>query len=252
MIPKIIWQTHEWEYKDLPNHFLKIIKTWENLNPGWNHRYVSGAQRALYIEQYDQILYRYYLLADKITQADIWRYVVVYRDGGVYADMDSICTMPLDYMIDKYYNEEDVISVAIMTDKYEERARWRAKDNPEFSSGGVNNSNFAAIKNSKIMKLILDNIIKKYKTITLFDLFIRSEIGNSINPIAGKTHCFFLGYSAYSDVVMKNQDSVCFNFEASMHSNVLKEKFDTDYMINYYGKEIPYFSFVKEKNLNLF
>jgi hypothetical protein len=243
MIPKIIWQTHEWSYEDLPENFLRVIKTWKNLNPEWQHRYVNAVKRAADVKEYDETLYRYYLLADKITQADIWRYIIVYKHGGVYADMDSICTMPLDYMIDKHYKDEDLISLAIMID-YQ-----KPKINGEYDSSGVNNSNFAAIKNSKIMKLIIDNIIEKYKKITLLDVFNSSEIGHEIS---GRIRCFWLGYRQYSDIVMQNQDDVCFNFEASIHSQDFKQKFDTDYMINDYGKQIPYFSFVIEKNLKLY
>jgi hypothetical protein len=240
MIPKIIWQTHEYKHEDIPENFLRTIQTWKNLNPEWQHRYVDATERARQVKEYSQTLYRYYLLADNITQADIWRYIAIYRDGGVYADMDSICNMPLDYMIDKYYNGEDVISLQIMVD-YQ-----LPKIDGEYQSSGVNNSNFAGIKNSKIMKLIIEEIITKYKKITLLDVFAGSEEGNEIQ---GRIRTLWLGYRQYSDIVMQNKKDVCFNFRASIHSQDFKESFNTDYMIDNYGEQISYFNFIKNKSL---
>ena len=234
MIPKIIWQTHEYKHEDIPENFLRTMQTWKNLNPEWQHRYADATERARQVRRYDQTLYRYYLLADNITQADIWRYIAIYENGGVYADMDSICTMPLDYMIDKYYNGEDLISLHIMIDH---------------QPNGVNNSNFAGIKNSKIMKLIIDDIITKYKKITLLDVFAGSEEGDEVQ---GKIETFWLGYKQYSDIVMQNKKDVCFNFKASIHSQDFKESFNTDYMIDNYGEQINYFNFIKNKSLKLF
>jgi hypothetical protein len=148
--------------------------------------------------------------------------------------------MPLDYMIDKYYNGEDVISLAIMID-YQ-----KPKINGEYDCSGVNNSNFAAIKYSKIMKLIIDDITKKYRKLTLLDLFAGCDEGNEV---PGKIRTFWLGYNQYSDIVMQNQKDVCFNFEASIHSQTFKESFDTDYMIDNYGEQISYFNFIRNKSL---
>lgn len=243
MIPKIIWQTHEWKYEDLPENFRGTIKTWKNLNPEWEHRYVDASQRAIDVKKYNRLLYRYYALADGVTQADIWRYVIIYTDGGVYADMDSICTMPLDYMIEKYYNGEDTISLEIMSENP------NFEFNEKYGQNGVNNSNFAAVKNSKIMKMIIDNIINKYRKITLLDVF---NTCNFEDKIDGQIKCLSLYYEMYSDVVMNNQKEVCFNFKASTHSKDFKEKFDSDYWIDNYGEQISYFSFIREKNLELY
>ena len=108
MIPKIIWQTHEWEYKDLPHNFNRCIQTWKNLNPEWEYRYHSAIDRAIDVRDFDQELYGYYMFADKVTQSDIWRYVVLYQYGGFYTDMDSFCIMPLEYSFKQFYNGKDV------------------------------------------------------------------------------------------------------------------------------------------------
>ena len=144
MIPKIIWQTEEAEFENLLPFQKNVIGTWKNLNPGWEHRYADAKQREQDVQDYNNTLSKIYKISSGINKADIWRMVVTYTYGGVYADMDSICTMPLDDMLEKYYNGEDVISTS---------------DGFQTHPGSINCSNFAAIKNSKTMKSILDDTI---------------------------------------------------------------------------------------------
>ena len=144
MIPKIIWQTQEPEFKDLLPFQKNIIGTWKNLNPDWEHRYADSKQREQDVKDYNDTLYKIYQVSSGINRADMWRMVVTYTNGGVYADMDSICTMPLDDMLEKYYNSEDMLSTS---------------NGFQTNAGAINCSNFATTKNSKTMKLILDDAI---------------------------------------------------------------------------------------------
>ena len=143
MIPKIIWQTHQTPYEQLPEFQKKIIGTWKDLNPTWEHRYIDAASRSKYVEKYDNNLFEKYQNSHPIAQSDMWRALVIYEHGGFYADMDSICILPLDEILNKGYNNQDVVCspIAFQCEEYE-----------------VNNSNFGAVKNSKIIKYILSDI----------------------------------------------------------------------------------------------
>jgi mannosyltransferase OCH1-like enzyme len=140
MISKIIWQTHNYLYEDLPINFTKATKTWQYLNPGWEYRYFNHIQRDSFVKNRSKDLYKIYLNSSPVTQSDIWRILAVYEFGGVYADMDSVCIKPLDYML-KDYLDEDFISV------------------PRYPNGKVNNAHFAAVKKSKILKNIIQSTI---------------------------------------------------------------------------------------------
>ena len=50
MIPKIIFQTHEYEYSDIPKYMFELSKSWIKLNPGYEYRYFSAKQREEYIK----------------------------------------------------------------------------------------------------------------------------------------------------------------------------------------------------------
>jgi mannosyltransferase OCH1-like enzyme len=91
MIPKILWQTHEWKYEDLPDIYKSNSMTWRNHFPDWEYRYHSAEDRENFIkEYYPEQLSVYQFIKPGIYKADFWRYLVIYEFGGMYADMDSV------------------------------------------------------------------------------------------------------------------------------------------------------------------
>lgn len=197
MIPKIIWQTHELPYIELPTFQKDIIETWKHLNPGWEHRYVDAEERSKQVKEYDSLLHSYYLLVGKVHQADIWRSIAIYRDGGIYADMDSICVKSIEEAIEPNYKGEQIICSPI-----------------GFQNSGVNNSNFGAIKNSKIMKLIIDTYFLKYESCSIEEL-----------------KSFEHGYPEtvlFSKIVQENKKLVYFNNEYFNHAEEYKTNFDNN------------------------
>jgi mannosyltransferase OCH1-like enzyme len=214
MIPKIIWQTHENKYEDLDSFQKNIINTWKNLNPGWKHNYIDAEQRSKDVKEYDDFLYECYRKSSGINQADIWRLVAIYNNGGFYADMDSICTMPLDDILHQFYNGEDMICSPI-----------------SYQSDGVNNSNFAGLKNSKIAKLMLDKIIQNYTT-------IKEHFGIDISDLGPGDPC----NDIFSKIAIKNKNLVCFNNKYFSHSSDYKTSFYKDCKVTYKKKETTYFN----------
>ena len=212
MIPKNIFQTHECNYEDLPENFKHTSMSWKNLNPGWEYIYHNKEERADFILSNYPHLYEYFSKQSGIIQADIWRYCIVYHYGGVYADMDSVCIKPLDYML-KSYNGEDLLAM----DKKRVGPREREK-------GYVNNSNFAAITNSKILKNVIRDLYKK--------ILLKKETEKNDLPI---TWYCFADYAS-------NLNGMVFN--AELHDDKFKKKFD-DFDIDLYGTKIKYSEFLK-------
>lgn len=206
MIPKIIWQSHNYKYNDLPDVFFKNLKTWETINPSWEHKYINNYERDDFIKNNFSDLYRIFKKIDNpVFQCDFWRYLVVYKYGGVYADMDSICIKPLDYML-KNYNDQDFI-------------RLSDEVKPSWPHNFPGNSHYAAKPNSYILKKIIDDIVKNkdkdFEKIS-FDTYIK-------NSMLEETTLFF---------------------DASFHATELKKKFYNFY-IDYYGNNILYSDFLK-------
>jgi len=142
-VPKIIWQTHNYLYEELPEHLKQVTQTWINLNPTWEYKYVNHIDREEFVRAEDPVLYTHYERLYPITQADIWRYLVTYKYGGVYADMDSVCKAPLDYMLDTLQCGHDLLAASQPGPLY------------------YNNCNYAVDKNSKNLEIIIKNLKDK-------------------------------------------------------------------------------------------
>ena len=212
MIPKIIWQTQEPEFKDLLPFQKRVIDTWINLNPGWEHRYIDAKQREQEVKEYNNTLYQAYILASGVNQADIWRIIVTYKYGGVYADMDSICTLSLDNVLKKHYNNEDMISTSIGFQVTSNCCVIDGVRNRDYV--GVNCSNFATTKNSKTMKSILDEVIVECDTIL-----------NSGHNRVFKDHGIPV-WLAFSKNAVKNEYGICYLDDYFIHSKDFKVGFE--------------------------
>jgi hypothetical protein len=118
MIPKIIWQTYETDYKDLSDKAKQLIDSWKSLNPEWEYQYCSKEKRELIVknnfgEEWYQI-YKSYKL--DVLRSDLWRYMCLYLYGGLYSDLDMLCKKPIESWLD--ISSKFVVSIEPDTDGY--------------------------------------------------------------------------------------------------------------------------------------
>ena len=94
MIPKIIHQT--WR-----NHKLPVSETlpesWKKHNPDWEYRFWTDADLAHFVEDNYPDMWPLYQAAPKpVQKADIARYLILHKFGGLYADIDTECVGNID------------------------------------------------------------------------------------------------------------------------------------------------------------
>lgn len=96
-IPKIIWQTYKDPVDTLAPYMNDAIQTWKDLNPEYDHRYMDDIQAGQFVlEEYGQEWYDIFIsLPVGVMRGDLWRYMVIYKYGGVYADLDTECLLPI-------------------------------------------------------------------------------------------------------------------------------------------------------------
>ena len=98
-IPKTIWQTMK--FNAVPAKMKEWTDTWIKLNPEYHYNFVddNGINRFIRssFPDYFQALAR---LKHGASKADLWRYLVMFKHGGVYADVDCFCVNPLKEWID--------------------------------------------------------------------------------------------------------------------------------------------------------
>lgn len=99
MIPKKIFQT--WKYKDLPYPIALSIKNMLSLNPGYEYRLFDDSDMLEYIcDNFDDDIKRAYSKINVgAAKADFWRYLILYKEGGIYLDIDSVLYNSLDTLI---------------------------------------------------------------------------------------------------------------------------------------------------------
>lgn len=138
MIPKIIWQTYKDPFNQLQPYMVDAINTWRNLNPDFEYRYMDDTQAAEFVlNEYGQEWHNIFInLPVGVMRGDLWRYMVIYKYGGVYADLDTECLNP----ISNWLNEEYEMIVCPETDIH--FCQWT----------------FAASAGHPILKSVLDTI----------------------------------------------------------------------------------------------
>jgi mannosyltransferase OCH1-like enzyme len=141
MIPKIIWQTYKDPFDELQPYMLDAVNTWKTLNPEYEYRYMDDSQAAQFIlKEYGQEWHDLFIgLPVGVMRGDLWRYMVIYKYGGVYTDLDTECLNPINVWL----NEEYEMIVCPETDLH--FCQWT----------------FAASAGNPILKSVLDTIKEK-------------------------------------------------------------------------------------------
>ena len=98
-ITPIVWQTNYTEKVTLPIYLNFLFN--RLMSHGYEYRYVSTEAREAYIEANapERVAKAYALLNNGAAQADLWRMLVLYNEGGVYMDIDAHLVWPLSKMI---------------------------------------------------------------------------------------------------------------------------------------------------------
>ena len=89
MISKTIYQT--WSTQNLPEKLEKLHNKMKHKNSSFQHIIYTDEQMNDYINSNAEKEIRdvYWKMNHIVARADIWRYTILYNNGGVYLDMDS-------------------------------------------------------------------------------------------------------------------------------------------------------------------
>jgi hypothetical protein len=99
-IPKIIWQTMK--TNDVPVFMRSYAESWMKLNPEYEYRFCDDNDIVDFLRKdFPEYLEGYENLKYGASKADLWRYLIIYKYGGVYADIDCLCINPLRNWVDK-------------------------------------------------------------------------------------------------------------------------------------------------------
>ena len=93
-IPKNIYQTHKSiNYINTKPKLVKAIKSWVKHTKEFNYFFYNNQMCDDFIKNnFDENVYKAYsMLPMPVMKADLWRYCIIYKYGGIYADTDTVC-----------------------------------------------------------------------------------------------------------------------------------------------------------------
>ena len=95
-IPKRVMQT--WEHKRLGAEFQAIVDTWKTHNPHYEFVMMDAEDREQFIRAHFQqsVIDAYARIIPGAYKSDLFRYCYLWVNGGVYADIDTLCLGSLD------------------------------------------------------------------------------------------------------------------------------------------------------------
>jgi mannosyltransferase OCH1-like enzyme len=167
LIPKIIHQT--WRTSKLPKNFSRWSAEWRRLHPTWDYRFYDDNEVETIVKERAPELYEAFRsLARQIQRIDMFRYLIVYLDGGLYADIDMIPFRPSDRLIE---GESCVIGV-------EHRLMpWRQAELEYKHPYQIQNCIFAAEPGHPFFRLLLERISKHARSPALDDSDVEDITG---------------------------------------------------------------------------
>jgi hypothetical protein len=92
--------TQTWRSKSLPEAAERLRYSWTRNNPDLVYRlFDDDACAEVIAEIVPQFLDDYLNFPHPVMRADFFRYAVIYRDGGIYADIDMECVRPMQPLL---------------------------------------------------------------------------------------------------------------------------------------------------------
>ena len=156
--PRIIHMT--WKTHSLPSWSQHNYRSWERHNPGWTIRVWDDAQVDAFVTQHLPAILPWWRTALKpVQRADVFRYLVLREQGGVYTDIDVTCMQPVEAW---FARERAYFSAGFVAGFEEVTARpdWRQWFATQFQ---VVQWTMGSVAGHPILRRVLRNIVAWYR-----------------------------------------------------------------------------------------
>jgi mannosyltransferase OCH1-like enzyme len=209
-IPKNIFQTHKSiNYIRTKLKIYNATNSWKKYSNEFNYYFFSDKMCDDFIKNnFDENIYKAYsILPMAVMKADLWRYCVIYKYGGIYADTDTICKINPNIFINESL-------LTIVPENKTHLCQWV----------------FSAPENSPILKTIIDLSVERILNTPIkgehiihfltgpgvFTEGIELYLKNNNNPIFPENR---INYFQYPKPILK-----VFNY-FNFHKNIVEHLF---------------------------
>lgn len=184
MIEKNIFQTYKTSYNELDEYAKHTSSTWINKNSSWEYKYFSDSDIEDFVRDCFGKDWLNLLLSVPVgvMKSDIWRCMALYEYGGMYADLDTICTEPVDSWVN---NSADAIF------------SW-------CQDGYIQNWAFLSRKQEPVLEKILYNIEESIKNNNTLDI---DYVYNTTGPaVFTKSIIEYVEYNSHNIDIINDVD----------------------------------------------
>lgn len=184
-VPKVIHQTFP-SKTDYPAEIAENIRELKERNPEWEHRLYDDADiEALILKYYGAEMLKSYLRINPAygpAKADLFRYLLMYAEGGVYLDIKSTATRPLDdvipadaqYILSHWENEEGG-----------SRIGWGIHAELKSERGEYQQWHIIAVKGHPFLRAVIQKVLENIEQYDIFKIgFGHVGVLRTTGPIA--------------------------------------------------------------------
>ncbi|RKF75698.1 putative glycosyltransferase HOC1 [Golovinomyces cichoracearum] len=200
--PRKIWQSWKVDALQLGETELNRARSWTSKNPGYRYEMLTDGNDMDYVEHHfgpaglnrQDIVYTYRTLNAKIVKADLLRYLIMYVEGGLYADIDVEALRPIDRFVPERWNEKDIdmiIGVEIDMPHYSDHPILGPK------SKSFCQWTFMCKPRLPVMMRLIENIIAWLNLLSRKQKLPISELRLDFNEVITGT-----GPSAFTDAIL--------------------------------------------------
>jgi len=189
-IPKIIHQVYEDPAG--PSDILReMSETWIERHPQWEYRFWNKAAMEELVNNFSpEVSSTYKSLPFNIQRWDMIRYLILYKYGGLYIDMDYECIEPVDVLL---CNSNCYMGL-------EPEGNTLNSNHPYI----VGNAFIASVPNHKYIKMIIDEIEQKKNHI--FSQDKTYQVLESTGPLM--TTRVYNNYPIKEDIILLPSDLI--------------------------------------------
>ncbi|RGP65476.1 hypothetical protein FSPOR_7273 [Fusarium sporotrichioides] len=118
--PHKIWQSWKDDSEDPTERTVGFPHQWRVVNPGWRYERITDANNDAYVlDRFDTNISDVFIsLKDPILKADFLRYLILLREGGIWADIDVYPHQPVSKWIPKQYQGSVNLVIGIENDHH--------------------------------------------------------------------------------------------------------------------------------------
>jgi hypothetical protein len=151
-IPKKIFQTWKCPVSKMNKEMLNTVLGIQEMNPEYEYKLFDDTECYEYIKtNFDKdILFAYTNLIPSAFKADLFRYCILYKEGGIYIDCKMICVVPFREFIDA---DDELI---LVDDLFQKQIS---------NFNGKYNAFICAVKGQQIFKKSIDEIVNNVNTL---------------------------------------------------------------------------------------